>query len=162
MTGLPHLVPLARADLAAQGIPEPWTFGRADKVRFGELDPLNHVNNATYPGWLETARAAYFDHIGVPRGGDADLRLVLIASSLRYRRPIHMGDSYIVCVRTTSFRTTSFTTDYAIYVEGQLCTTAEATMVCLGPDVVTKRPIPDHARDAFLRDGAQDLRDTPL
>ncbi|MAM60355.1 thioesterase family protein [Maritimibacter sp. UBA3975] len=157
---LSHLTPLTRADLAAQGIPEPWAFGRADKVRFGELDPLNHVNNATYPGWMETARVGYFDHIGFDRSGD--IRLVLISTSLRYLRPIHLGDSYIVCVRATSFRTTSFTTEYAIYVDGQLATTGEAAMVCLGPDVATKRPLPDDARAAFLRDGAVDLRDTPV
>ena len=34
-----------------------WSFGMRDRVRFSELDPLNHVNNAAYLSWFETVQA---------------------------------------------------------------------------------------------------------
>lgn len=149
-----YLLPLDRPALTALGIPEPWRFGRADRVRFGELDPLNHVNNTSYPAWMETARIAYFDWIDFPRGTELDLRLVLIGTSLRYRAPVFRDDSYVVCVRAKSYRSSSFITEYGIYVDGRLTTTGEIIMTCVGNDLRSKRPIPEAAIQAFIADGA--------
>lgn len=154
-----YLIPLDRHALDALGIPQPWRFGRADRVRFGELDPLNHVNNVAYLGWLETARVAYFDWTGFPRGAEDGARLVLIGTSIRYHAPVNPKDSYVVCVRTTGYRNTSFTTEYGIYVDGRLTTTGEIVMVCVENDLITKRPIPPDVVEAFRRDGATDQRD---
>ena len=56
MTGLPYLVPLGPDALAAQGIPPHWRFGMADRVRFTEIDALNHANHTTYLRWFEMLR----------------------------------------------------------------------------------------------------------
>ena len=106
---------------------------------------------------VETARIAYFDWIGFPRGAEHDLRLVLVASSLAYKAPVHRDATYVVTVRAASYRTTSFTTAYAIHVDGKVTTTGEITMVCLANDLKTKKPIPETALAAFRLDGAQDL-----
>ena len=42
-----------------------WPFGMRDVVRFSELDPLNHVNNAAYLSWFETARIGYIMEYGL-------------------------------------------------------------------------------------------------
>ena len=46
------LTPLSIETLRAAGIPDPWTYGQADRVRFYELDALNHVNNTAYLRWF--------------------------------------------------------------------------------------------------------------
>ena len=149
-----HLIPLTRPDLDALGIPPGWAFGRADKARFSELDPLNHVNNAGYLSWLETARIGYFDWIGLDRGNDTEMRLVLVASSLEYHAPVHLNETYVVCVRTSEIGRTSFTTEYAVFVGGRKTTSGRATMVCMTADLSKKLPVPAKARAAFIADGA--------
>ena len=37
----------------------------ADRVRFGELDALNHVNNVVYLRWYETLRVLYLEAYGI-------------------------------------------------------------------------------------------------
>lgn len=152
------LEPLARPALAQMGIPEGWNFGRADKVRFAELDILGHANNGVYLTWLETARIAYFDWLDLPRGEQHNLRLVLVGTTLNFRAPVDARVSYVTCVRTKSVGNTSFTTEYGIFVEGQQTTSGEITMVCVENDVKTKRAVPDDFRAKLLADGAADLR----
>ena len=50
--------------LESEGI-QGWPFGLKDIVRFSELDPLNHVNNAAYLSWFETTRIEYIMHYGL-------------------------------------------------------------------------------------------------
>lgn len=153
------MTPLTRGDLAAENIPEPWAWGIRDRTRFSELDTLNHVNNAVYFNWFENARIAYFDDMGFDRGYKAGMRLVLIQNTARYLAPVHLREDYIVTLRTKAFRTSSFTMDYGVWVNGSLKTTAETVMVCVGNDVKTKRPLPDKIRKTFIdRDGAIDAR----
>lgn len=154
-----YMTPLTRDDLAAEGIPEPWHWGIRDRTRFGELDTLNHVNNAVYFNWLENARIAYFDDMGFDRGYKAGLQLVLTHNAARYIAPIHLREDYVITLRTASFRRTSFKTEYAIWVNGALKTTAETVMVCVGTDVSRKLPIPESVKAHWLtHDGAQDER----
>jgi len=56
---IPFLTPLDVAQLRASHIPEPWSYGIADRVRFGEIDVLGHVNNAAYLRWFENLRIQY-------------------------------------------------------------------------------------------------------
>lgn len=60
VTDLPFLTPLSPEQLRAAGVPDGWSFGMADIVRFHELDALNHVNNVAYFRWFETLRIPYF------------------------------------------------------------------------------------------------------
>lgn len=58
-------------------------------VRYGDLDPQGHVNNAKYLTYLEQARIAYFKALGLWRGGSwLDLGVILADAHLTYRAPI--------------------------------------------------------------------------
>ena len=51
--------PLTAEEQLAAGLPAPRTLALADRVRYAELDPLNHVNNKSYFTWFETLRVEY-------------------------------------------------------------------------------------------------------
>ncbi len=137
--------------LRAAGIPEPWSYGRADKVRFGEIDALGHVNNVAYFRWFETLRVNYLQDYGVhDYTSDAPRpRIVVKQVTAEYHAELMMAD-YIACARTVEMRRTSFTQHYALFADGGLKTTGSAVVVFLNEDG-SKMPLPDTFRETLLK-----------
>ncbi len=149
-----YLIRLTATDLRRLKIPEPWGYGRADQVRFGEIDALGHVNNVAYLGWLETLRVNYLTDYGVhDYGSDAPRpRIVVKQVTVEYHAEMGMGD-YIACARTVEMRRTSFTQHYAVFADGALKATGSAVVVFLNRDG-SKMPLPDALRTTLTqRDG---------
>ena len=150
---LPYLTPLTEPDLRRNGIPEPWTFGMADRVRFGEIDVLAHVNNAAYLRWFENLRIHYFDAYGVADYTDTPPKIVLRNIGLDFISEVKLNDPYILTGRTVEMRASSFTMHYGVFVRGKLTTTGHAVIVSLNADN-SKRPLSDALRQRFIqRDG---------
>lgn len=146
--------PLGPDDLRAAGIPEPWNFGWADRVRFGEIDVLGHVNNVAYATWFETARVHYLREYGFSTIKDPNTKLVLRSVSLTYLKEVLLEDAYVLTVRTRSLRNSSFVVEFGVWVNGVLTTTGDAVSVMLNPDN-SKKAIPDAMRRTLIdRDGA--------
>ncbi|WP_296417456.1 acyl-CoA thioesterase [Pseudooctadecabacter sp.] len=154
---LPFLTPLTAPDLRAAGIPDPWTYGIKDRVRFGELDALNHVNNVVYLRWYETLRVQYMEDYGVYELAGPDPKFVVKSVSVDYRAEVHRGAEYVNVGRTVSMRNTSFAMDYATFVDGQITTTGTCIAVILNADN-SKRPLTEALRQRFIqRDGTQQM-----
>lgn len=125
----------------------------ADRVRFGELDVLGHVNNAAYLQWFENLRIHYFESYGVADYGDKPPKIVLRNIGLDFKAEVKLNDPYIVTGRTVEMRSSSFTMHYGVFVWGVLTTTGHAVIVCLNDDN-TKQVLPDATRQTFVkRDG---------
>jgi acyl-CoA thioester hydrolase len=156
---LPFLTPIFSDDLRAAGIPAPWGFGLADRVRFHELDALNHVNNAAYLSWFENFRIAYLTDYGISDYRQANRTTLVIRNlGIDYRAPLHLNESYVVVGRSTQMRRTSWTMEYAVYREAELCMTSFAVIVMLEDDVKTKCALPEQMRKTLIeRDGAVQL-----
>jgi len=146
---------LERDELRAAGIPDPWHLGRADRVRFHELDALNHVNNATYLTWFETFRVAYLIRNRIGYFGPAAPVIVLKTARIDYRRPLLVDEDYVVTGRTTSLRQTSFVMDYAVFTAGEIAASGDALLVLFEADGETRRPLSDEIRRRMIEeDGA--------
>lgn len=151
------LVPLGPDDLQVAGIGKPWAFGMADRVRFAELDALNHVNNVVYLRWYETLRVHYMKHHNLYQLAGPDPRFVVKSVSVDYHAEVKEHASYINVCRTSSFRNTSFVMDYGTYVDGHLTTTGKAVAVLLNQDN-SKRPLTEAMRQLFIaNDHAEQL-----
>ena len=155
---LPFLTPITTPDLRAVGIPDPWSYGIADKVRFGELDALNHVNNAAYLTWFESFRLPYLKARQITDYGPTAPRLVLRPVAVQYLAEMTNGMSYVVVGRVKSYRSTSFTVENAVFALGETATQttqAETVVVLLNRDGAGRYPIPEAGIAAFRReDGA--------
>lgn len=153
---LPYNTPLDAETLRAADVPEPWNFGVADRVRFYEIDALNHVNNTTPLRWFENLRVAYMTAYGQPYGAPESPQIVVKSLTAEFHRPMFLGESYVVVARTKSVRRTSFLKEYAVYA-GDLRYSGTALMVCVSPDGTEKRPMTPAFRKAVItRDGAQE------
>ena len=125
-----------------------------DRVRFGEVDALNHVNNVVYLRWYETLRVHYLDHYDLYNLAGPDPKIVIKTATLDYRAEVHRSASYINVARTVEMRNTSFTMEYATIVDGIVTTTGTGVIVLLNPDN-TKRPLPEALRAVLVaNDGA--------
>ena len=151
---IPFLTPLSQAQLSAQDIPNVWKFGMADRVRFGEIDVLGHVNNAAYLQWFENLRIHYFTDYGVADYDGVPPKIVLRNIGLDFKAEVKMNDVYIMTGCTVEMRSSSFTMHYGVFVNGKLTTTGHSVIVNLNDDN-SKRPLSSKLRTTFAtRDGA--------
>jgi acyl-CoA thioester hydrolase len=161
MEDLPYHTPLGPDTLRGLGIPAPWSFGLADRVRFGELDALGHVNHTAYLRWFESFRLPYLKARHVTDYGPTSPRLVLKQVQCTYLAEMGLDLDYIVTGRVSRFRTTSFTMDFAVFLPGNPNTPApqtahgETIVVLLNREGPGRYPIPEAGRAAFVTlDGA--------
>ncbi len=87
------------------GLNEPFSEGFHDgvhriliAVRFGELDPYNHVNHAVYVAWCEAGRAQALADAGVALHDLAaqGLQIVVTDLTVKYRKPAVAGDRVVI------------------------------------------------------------------
>ncbi|MFD1563954.1 acyl-CoA thioesterase [Haloarchaeobius amylolyticus] len=113
-------------------------------VRYRDLDPLGHVNNAVYVSYLETARVDYLE--AVADIAAEDISFVIANLEIDYERPITKGDDPTVALWIAELGETSCTMDYEIRADGTVAATAETTMVHVDPDTGRATPLPDELR----------------
>lgn len=156
MKNLVYHTPLLAADLRTLGIPEPWSFGAADRVRFGEIDALNHVNHTAYMRWFESFRILYFREYGLSDYGPDAPRIVLKSIQAEFITEMTVGQDYVVTGRTTSFRNTSWVMEYGVWTDKGLQASGGSVLVQLMPDGSAKLPLSDTVKTRLIdRDHAR-------
>jgi acyl-CoA thioester hydrolase len=122
------------------------------EVRYGDLDPQGHVNNARYLTYLEQTRIAYITHLGLWNGGSfLDFGIILADLHITYRSPILFGQKIQVGARVTRLGNKSMFMDYCIEDVQSGQELASATSVLVGYDyhTCTSIPIPGAWREAI-------------
>ena len=116
----------------------------AEIIRFGDLDPQGHVNQAVFNTYFESGRVAMFRNkdlgIGVP-----GVTFVLVRIEINYMKELHWPGTLEVGTGVAEFGRTSFKVAQAIFRDGGCAATALATLVCI--DLATRKatPLPDEA-----------------
>jgi len=151
-----HLVALTEAELRAAGLSRVWPLAIRDRVKFSELDALNHVNNAAYMLWYENIRVRYFQDCGLSKYRPDDPRIVIRRGEIDYLQEMVQGEDYIVTVRAGSYRTTSFSLLSEVWAGGTLRSTFKGVIVLLKPDGSGKMALPEAFRARIVAvDGAK-------
>ncbi|HEY76275.1 MAG TPA: acyl-CoA thioesterase [Thermoflexia bacterium] len=123
-------------------------FSTTLEVRWRDLDPLGHVNNAVYFTYLELARFHYLrDVCGI---GDApeDIGFVLAEAACTYLSPLSLGERVTIWIRVSELRNSSFVFEYRVEGEdGRLAATARTVQVCYDLEAGRSRPIPTEWRE---------------
>lgn len=121
-----------------------YPFTTTVPVRYRDLDPMGHVNNAVYATYLEEARVAYFRSV---LGVELDVVDTVVASlSIEYERPITLGDELTVEVSVPTVGTTSVPTAYELRVDEQVVATGTVVQVLYDREAAAPKPIPDEWR----------------
>ena len=120
-------------------------------VRFRDLDPMGHVNNAVYATYLEHARARYFRDVVGESLPTADT--VLVHLSVDYRAPIDLdADEVTVAMWIPELGESSIPMAYEVRAGGEVAATAETVQVAYDRDAGASKPIPADWRDAIEAD----------
>ena len=122
-----------------------YAFFHPIEVRYGDLDPQGHVNNAKYLTYLEQARVAYMKTLGLWDGKSfLEVGFILADAHLTFRAPIYLGQQIRVGVRTSHFGNKSLTMEYCIedVQEGRLLANGSTVLVAYDYRLAQTRPIP--------------------
>ena len=103
-------------------------FVYGERVRFRDLDPMGHVNNAVFLTYLEQARVAFFSEMGAATGLE-DMNMIVARVEIDFKAPVRFGQEVEVSVRASRFGTKSFDLDYELRVEGELVAVAKSVQV---------------------------------
>src|SRR5881275_1465793 len=114
-------------------------FVHEERVRFRDLDPMGHVNNAVFLTYLEQARVAFFSEVGAATGLE-DMNMIVARVEIDFKAPVRLGQEVEISVRASRFGTKSFDLDYQLNVDGQLVAAAESVQVAY--DYGRREPIP--------------------
>lgn len=118
-------------------------------VRYGDLDPQWHVNNARFVTYLEQARVAYVMELGLFSGESfLDFEMIVADVHVVYHRPIKLTQRVRVGVRVSRLGNKSMLFEYAIEDAdtGEVAATAETVMVSYDFRADSSKPVPDEWR----------------
>lgn len=120
-------------------------------VRFRDLDPMGHVNNAVYATYLEHARACYFHEVVGETLAATDM--VLVHLDIDYRAPIAFeAGSAEVAMEIPRLGESSVPITYEIRAGSGIAATAETVQVAIDRDTGTSMPLPEDWRTAIKAD----------
>jgi len=125
-----------------------YRFSHPIEVRYADLDPQRHVNNAVVLSYLEQARARYLEHLGLWDGVDFDAIGIIVAEvTVRYRAPIVYTDKLIVELGATRLGTKSLHLEYLVRrQDGGPLATGRSVLVAYDYGRGASIPIPDDWR----------------
>ncbi len=146
---LRYHTPLSAAEQLAHGLSQAQPLAMADRVRYSEIDMLNHVNNKAYMDWFETLRTEHFLRRCAPfYAGLPAPRTVLRNADIHYVAEMAVGQSYIATARITAFRNTSYTIEQQIWSDG-LRARMVGVMVMLHANGSDRYPLPTALQQYF-------------
>lgn len=118
-------------------------------VVWGEMDARQHVNNAVYFRYFESARTAYFDSLGVWKMiGDTGIGVILASINCRFRIPLTFPDMISVGVRVVNIQEDRFTVEHRVvsHRHQKVAAEGEGLLVAYDYNLLKKAALPDEFR----------------
>jgi acyl-CoA thioester hydrolase len=129
------------------------SYIHTERVRFGDLDAMRHLNNVVFLRYFETARIAYLKQL-VPAHDPAnperdDFGVIFAECHINYRSPVLFDEVLEVHCRIGTVRRSSFRVEFEMRVEGRLA--AEGYGVLVGFDYVNQQAaqLPEALRETL-------------
>jgi acyl-CoA thioester hydrolase len=120
-------------------------FVHRETVRFRDLDPMGHVNNAVFLTYIESARFAFLKHIGAAPALE-DMDLIVARVEIDFRAPVRLGDEVEISAHVTRFGDKSFDLAHELRVDGSVVAEARTVLVTYDYSKREPMPIPDEWR----------------
>ena len=121
-------------------------FVHRETVRFRDLDPMGHVNNAVFLTYIESARVAFLHHLGAAQTLE-EMGIIVARVEIDFRAPVRLGDEVEVSVQASRFGEKSFDLDHELCVDGKIVAEARTVLVTYDYSKRQAVPIPDEWRE---------------
>jgi acyl-CoA thioester hydrolase len=140
----------APTDLNANPLLDDFPYRLTDNVRFADLDPNQHVNNAVYATYFETGRVTLMKDLKfglMPEG----LAWIMVRLDIHFRAELKWPGTIEMGLGVSKFGRTSVTFDQVVFSEGRCVASSQSVSVLI--DEITRRPVPltDEIKTNFER-----------
>jgi acyl-CoA thioester hydrolase len=128
-----------QGDAASAPRLEDFPYRLTDNVRFADLDPNQHVNNAVYASYFETGRVTLVKDRSnglMPEG----LTWILVRLDIHFRAELRWPGRIELGLGVARLGRTSVTFDQVVFSEGECVASAQAVTVLI--DDQTRKPTP--------------------
>ena len=129
-------------------------FYQPIEIRYGDLDPQGHVNNAKHLTYFEQARVQYLIELGLFTKDQSFMKIGVIIADVHitYFEPIYFGQNIKVGVHTARFGTKSMTWEQNIVNADTGKEFAKGEVVIVTYDYKEEKtiPIPQEWRDRII------------
>ena len=118
---------------------EDFPYRLTDNVRFADLDPNQHVNNAVYATYFETGRVTLMkdpSYALTPEG----LAWILVRLDIHFRAELRWPGTIEMGLGVAKLGRTSVTFDQVVFSEGKCVASAQSVSVLI--DDNTRKPTP--------------------
>jgi acyl-CoA thioester hydrolase len=118
---------------------EDFPYRLSDNVRFADLDPNQHVNNAVYATYFETGRVTLMKDrtLGLMPEG---LAWIMVRLDIHFRAELRWPGKIELGLGVTKLGRTSVTFEQVVFSEGRCVASAQAVTVLI--DDLTRKPTP--------------------
>ena len=126
-------------------------FSVVQRVRFGDLDAMQHMNNVEFLRFFETARIDFFEQTLPDHrpGGRGSWGFIFAECHIAYRAPAFYKDEIRTWVRPAEMKRSSLRLEFEMRVEADDRLVADGWGTVVGYDYAAgePRPLPDSVRD---------------
>jgi len=117
---------------------EDFPYRLSDNVRFADLDPNQHVNNAVYATYFETGRVTLMKDRSYGLMPDG-VSWIMVRLDIHFRAELRWPGTIELGLGVTKFGRTSVTFDQVVFSEGICVASAQSVSVLL--DEATRKPM---------------------
>jgi acyl-CoA thioester hydrolase len=131
-----------------------WAYVHSDRVRFGDLDPMGHVNNVDFLRFFESARIAFHrtivdDHdVSRPPAG---FGVVVAEVHAVYRAPAYYNEELRTSVRPADIARSSYKMEFETRADDRLLVEGHAVLVGYSYERNESVALPDDLRERLER-----------
>ena len=119
-----------------------FTFFHAIGLRFNDLDPYRHVNNARYYGFFDTAIMQFLVIQGGFNGIDGPIVPFTVENGCRFHAPVRFPGPVECGLRVARIGTSSVRYELGLFTRDSDSVSAAAYFVDVFVDAKTERPTP--------------------
>ena len=132
------------------GGPPESAFSMVQRVRFGDLDAMQHMNNVEFLRFFETARIDYMMRLLPELDPDnrSGFGFIFAECHIAYRSPAHFGEEIRTWIWPTRLERSSLRLEFAMTADSDGRLVAEGYGVLVGYDYAAGEPrsVPDELR----------------
>jgi acyl-CoA thioester hydrolase len=130
-----------------------YKFFHPIEVRYGDLDPQGHVNNAKYLTYFEQARVHYLIHLGLFSRDQSFMEIGVVIADIHiaYHAPTHYQDNIKVGVKTIKLGGKSIVLEQCVMDAdtGKIMASGKVVMVTFDYKDLKSIPVPVEWKKKF-------------
>lgn len=126
-------------------------FVHSERVRFGDLDAMRHLNNVVFLRYFESARIAFLRSIAPEhdpsRPESGAFGVIFAECHINYRSPVYFDEQVDVTCTAGEVRRSAFRVDFAMHVGERLVAEGHGWLVGFDYSEQHSAPLPETFRE---------------